>query len=148
MIITGIIIIQNISLFVTGQIPRLILSNHLVLTIFGRCKKYTTDSVVYLIQRLTLTEVCIILHITRKPNLKLFYFIVHSNYRKIPKISSGTYIFERLFLRGLYWRGYSMEATLRFKIAWASLVFALFCFVFEGSFQVQAPGGLIFGGTI
>ena len=44
---------------------------------------------------------------------------------------------------------------MRFKIDWASLivrrkftVFALFYFVFEGNFQVQAPGGLtgIFGG--
>ena len=37
---------------------------------------------------------------------------------------------------------------MRFKIDWVSLivgkkftVFALFCFVFEGNFQVQAPGG-------
>ena len=37
---------------------------------------------------------------------------------------------------------------MRFKIDWASLifgmkftVFSLFCFVFEGNFQVQAPGG-------
>ena len=62
---------------------------------------------------------------------------------------------------------------MRFKIDWSSLingrrytVFALFCFVFEGNFQVQAPlggyiqgddlregflryefGGLIFGGA-
>ena len=42
-----------------------------------------------------------------------------------------------------------MEGNLRFKIDWASLmdgrkftVFALFCFVFEGNFQVQPPGGL------
>ena len=42
-----------------------------------------------------------------------------------------------------------MEGNLRFKINWASLivgrkctVFALFYFVFEGNFQVQAPGGL------
>ena len=44
---------------------------------------------------------------------------------------------------------------MRFKIDWASLlvgrkftVFALFFFVFEGNFQVQAPppGGLIFRG--
>ena len=41
-----------------------------------------------------------------------------------------------------------MERNLRFKIDWASLivgrkftVFALFCFVFEGNFQVQAPRG-------
>ena len=46
-----------------------------------------------------------------------------------------------------------MEGNLRFKIDWASLivgrkftVFALFYFVFESNFQVQVPGGLIFGG--
>ena len=47
-----------------------------------------------------------------------------------------------------------MEGNLRFKIDWASLiagkkfiVFALFYFVFEGYFQVQAPpGGLYFEG--
>ena len=45
-------------------------------------------------------------------------------------------------------RGLSMEGNLRFKIEWASLivgsaftVIALFYFVFEGNFQVQAPGG-------
>ena len=43
-----------------------------------------------------------------------------------------------------------MEGNLRLKIDWASLtvgritVFALFYFVFEGNFQVQAPGGLIY----
>ena len=48
-----------------------------------------------------------------------------------------------------------MEENLRFKIDWASItvgskftVFALFYFVFEGNFQVQSPGGLIFGGAI
>ena len=52
-------------------------------------------------------------------------------------------------------RGLSMEGNLRFKIDWASLivgskftVFALFYFVFEGNFQVQAPRGLMFGGAI
>ena len=41
-----------------------------------------------------------------------------------------------------------MEGNLRFKIDWASLsvgrkftVFVLLYFVFEGNFQVQAPGG-------
>ena len=41
-----------------------------------------------------------------------------------------------------------MEGNLRFKIDWASLivgrkftVFALFYFIFEGNFQVQAPQG-------
>ena len=48
-----------------------------------------------------------------------------------------------------------MEGNLCFKINWASLmvrrkftIFAAFYFVFEGNFQVQAPGGLIFGGVI
>ena len=48
-----------------------------------------------------------------------------------------------------------MEGNLRFKIDWASLavgskftVFAWFYFVFEGNFQIQPPGGLIFGGAI
>ena len=52
-------------------------------------------------------------------------------------------------------RGLSTEGNLRFTIDWASLiverkftVFALFYFVFEGNFQVQAPGGFIFGGAI
>ena len=49
--------------------------------------------------------------------------------------------------------GLSMEGSLRFKIDWASLmvgrnftVFALFYFVFEGNFQVQAPGVYIWQG--
>ena len=48
-----------------------------------------------------------------------------------------------------------MDGNLRFIIDRVSLivgrkftVFALFYFVFEGNFQVQAPGGLIFGGVI
>ena len=52
-----------------------------------------------------------------------------------------------------------MEGNLRFKIHWASLIVgrkftirALFYFVFEGNFQIQAPPppprGLIFGGAI
>ena len=46
-----------------------------------------------------------------------------------------------------------MEGNSRLKIDWASLivgskftVFALFYFVFEGNFQVQAPGGLYLEG--
>ena len=66
-----------------------------------------------------------------------------------PKISPGAHIFQRPFLRGL-----STEGNLRFKINWASLIvgrkftiFALFFFVFEGNFQVQAPqGGLYLEG--
>ena len=47
-----------------------------------------------------------------------------------------------------------MEGNLHFKIDRASLivrgkftVFAWFYFVFEANVQVQAPGGLIFGGA-
>ena len=43
-------------------------------------------------------------------------------YRKIPKISPGTYIFQRPFLRGLFWGGLSTEGKLRFKIERASLI--------------------------
>ena len=46
-----------------------------------------------------------------------------------------------------------MEGNLRFKIDRASLivgrkftVLALFCFVFEANFQVQAPGGGLYSG--
>ena len=48
-----------------------------------------------------------------------------------------------------------MQGILCFKIDWANLivgrkftVFALFYLVFEGNFQGQAPGGLIYGGAI
>ena len=48
-----------------------------------------------------------------------------------------------------------MEGNLCFKIDRAGLiagrkftVFALFYFVFEGNFQVQAPQGAIFGGAM
>ena len=48
-----------------------------------------------------------------------------------------------------------MEGNLRFKIDWASLIVGrkfticvLFYYVFGGNFQVQAPGGLTFGGAI
>ena len=48
-----------------------------------------------------------------------------------------------------------MEGNLRFKINWASLIvgrkftiFALFSLEFDGNFQVQTHGELIFGGAI
>ena len=83
-------------------------------------------------------------------NIRLYDW--NLKYRKIPKISPGAYISQRPFRRGL-----STEGNLRFKIDWASLivgskftVFALFYFVFEGNFQVQAPppggGGLYLEG--
>ena len=71
-------------------------------------------------------------------------------YHKIPKISPGAYIFQRPYLKGFfggaYRTGLSTVGNLRFKIDLAILlvgrkftVFALFYFVFEGNFQVQAP---------
>ena len=58
-------------------------------------------------------------------------------------------LFEGAYLGGAYIRkGLSKEGNLRFKIDRASLivgrkftVLALFYFVFEGNFQVQAPEG-------
>ena len=95
------------------------------------------------------------------------------NYRKIPKISPGAYIFQRPFWGTYIRRGLSTEGNLRFKIDWASLivgskftVLVLFYFVFEGNFPSTSPlgayiwrgdltedflryrlGGLIFGGV-
>ena len=63
-------------------------------------------------------------------------------------------LFEGLIFGGAYIRrSLSMEGNLRFKINWASVivgskftVFALFYFVFEDNFQIQAPGGLYLEG--
>ena len=56
--------------------------------------------------------------------------------------------FKGPFWGAYFWRRLSTEGNLRFKIDWASLInrrkftiFALFYFVFEGNFQVQAPRG-------
>ena len=72
------------------------------------------------------------------------YCVTNITYRKIPKISPGTYIFQRPSLRGL-----STEGNLRFKIDWASLIIGvnltfLLCFslYLRAIFQLQAPGGL------
>ena len=69
-------------------------------------------------------------------------------------MSAGAYIFQRPFLRGLFWggayiqRGLSIQGNLGFKIDWASLIFgskftilALFYFVFEGIFPSTSPPG-------
>ena len=93
------------------------------------------------------------------PFVSVTIIIFLMRYRKIPRISPGTYIFQKPFLRGLY-----SEGNLRFKIDWAShvigskfTVFALFYFVFEGNFPRRGNltddflryrfGGLIFGGA-
>ena len=67
------------------------------------------------------------------------------NYRKIPKITPGAYIFQRPFLRDL-----CTEENLHLKIDWASpilgrkfTVFLCFTLYLRAVFQVQAPGGLI-----
>ena len=70
------------------------------------------------------------------------FWVIH---RKIPKISSGAYIFQRpLFFEGLLFGG----AYLWREIDWASpivgrkfTVFALFYFVFECNFQSTSPRG-------
>ena len=69
------------------------------------------------------------------------------SYRKIPKISPGAYIFQRLFLRGLYSEGLiyggksiGLEVNLPFLLCFTLYLRAIF--------QVQAPGGIIFGGAI
>ena len=80
-----------------------------------------------------------------------------TDYRKIPKISPGAYIFQRPFFEGLIFGGayirrrLSTEGNLRFKTDWASLIVgskftvsALFYFVFENNFpstSAPPPGG-------
>ena len=82
-------------------------------------------------------------------------------YRKIPKISLGAYIFQRPFLRGLFLKGLiyggaylrseicvSKSIGLALIVGRKFIFFALFYFVFEGTFPSKSPGGLIFGGAI
>ena len=63
-------------------------------------------------------------------------------------------LFEGLIFGGAYVRkGLFTEGNLRFKVDWASIIvgskFAAFVLVyFLAIFQVQAPGGLIFGQAI
>ena len=83
-----------------------------------------------------------------------------TEYRKIPKISPGAYIFQRTFLRGLFLEGLIFGgAYLRREICISKsigldivsskfTIFALFYFVFEGNFPSTSPQGLIFGGAI
>ena len=106
-------------------------------TFLKRCKALHTEKYKRYINILLLL---IINGVRIKPNKLIQGNTI--NYRKIPKISPGAYIFKG-------------PENLRFKIDWASpivgrkfTVFALFYFVFGGNFQVQAPGGLMFGGAI
>ena len=82
-------------------------------------------------------------------------------YRKIPKISPGAYIFPRPFLRGLFleglifggaylWTEICVSKSIRLALFLeVNLPFLLrFTLKLRAIFQVQAPGGLIFGGAI
>ena len=82
--------------------------------------------------------------------------------RKIPKISPRAYIFQRLFLRGLFLEGLifgrayirreicvskSIGLALCLEVGLPFLLCSTLCL--RAIFQVQAPeGGLIFGGAI
>ena len=64
-------------------------------------------------------------------------------------MSPAAYIFQRPFLKGLIFKGLMYRGKFAFqnRLGWLVAgrkftVFALFYFVFEGNFQVQAPGGL------
>ena len=82
-------------------------------------------------------------------------------YRKIPKVSPGACIFQRPFLRGLFLEGLIFgRAYLRREICISKSIGLalqlevnlpfLLCFTLflRTIFQVQAPGGLRFGGAI
>ena len=82
-------------------------------------------------------------------------------YRKILKISPGAYIFQRQFLRGLFLEGLifggaylrreicvSQSIGLALQLEVNLLFFLCFTLYLRAIFQVQAPGGLIFGGAI
>ena len=72
-------------------------------------------------------------------------------YRKILKISPGADIFQRPFLRGLFFEGLIFGgAYLRGKICvsksielalWLDVNLPLFFFVFEGNFPILSPQG-------
>ena len=65
---------------------------------------------------------------------------------KFRKQAPGLIFFKGPFRGAYFWRSLSTEGNLHFKIDWASLivgskftVFALFYFVFEGSFSKYKP---------
>ena len=67
------------------------------------------------------------------PSLSLCFSF---SYLKIPKISPGAYIFQRPFLRGLFWKGLSTEGNLGLKIDWASLIVGS---IWAGQFSNYKP---------
>ena len=78
-----------------------------------------------------------------------------SKYRKIPKISPGAYFFKGPFWGVIFVGAYLRTEICLYKSIGLALQFEgnlpfLFCFTLylRAIFQVQAPGGLIFGGAI
>ena len=74
-------------------------------------------------------------------------------YRKIPKISPGAYIFQRPFLRGLFLEGLIFGgAYVRREICVSKLVvgrkFIIFALYSRANSMYKPPGVLIFGGAI
>ena len=89
------------------------------------------------------------------------YLSRNVTYRKIPKISPGSYIFQRPFLRGLFLDGLifvgayvrrevCVSKSIGLAYSWKEI--NRFCFVLPciwGQFpKHKPPGGLIFGGAI
>ena len=76
-------------------------------------------------------------------------FLGSSAYRKITKISAGAYIFQRPFLRDLFFGGAYAEGSLRFKnrvrLAYSWKEIYRFYFVFEGTvFKYKPLRGLYY----
>ena len=78
-------------------------------------------------------------------------------YRKIRKIRPGAYIFQRSFLRGLYWEGLIYGGNFAFQnrlgqfiVGRRFTVFSWFDFVFKDTVfkYYTSPRGFIFGGVI
>ena len=94
--------------------------------------------------------------------MSLFHsYVAGWNYRKIPKISPGAYIFQRPFLRGLFLEGLifggaylrreiCVSKSIRLALLLEVNLPFLLCFTLylRVIFQLQAPGGLMFGGAI
>ena len=68
------------------------------------------------------------------------FCVTDVEYCKIPKISPGAYIFQRLSLSGLFLEGLMCKGNLRFKIDWANLQWEgnlpfLLCFTLYSSLK-------------
>ena len=69
-------------------------------------------------------------------------------YRKISKNKPRGLYFSKTLFEGLIWREICVSKSigLAFIVGRKFIVFALFYSLFEGNFQVQAPGGLYLKG--